>query len=296
MRATVVFMPLFAAVAFSTWPQMDAELPPSPDRAEVSRIRAHFDSVLSELNQEDVQRLTASQRANRSNLIGTLAAYRDRGLFPNNYDFPGQAVPYFVDRGTGVLCAVAHLLESTGRRDIVDRVARTNNNVWVPDLEGDSELSAWLDDQGLTLAEAARIQVPYIMDDDVQLNQTSRDATYNIGSGLAFAAAGGLATWNFMGNRAGKSRLVTAAGLAVGLAATGYGGLALNDPTADKALGALASVAGLASTWLATQSFRQRRTDIARARTAHDARRVSVAPVAPVRGRNGAGLSLSIAF
>ena len=77
-------------------------------------------------------------------LIATLDAYRDRGLFPRNYDFPGQLMPYFFDRKTGVLCAVAHLLESTGRRDIVDRVAQMNNDVWVAELAPDSAFGTWL--------------------------------------------------------------------------------------------------------------------------------------------------------
>src|SRR5688572_19319569 len=102
--------------------------------AEVARIRAHFDSVLVELAARDLSTLTVAQRANRSGLVTTLVAYRERGVFPHNYDFPGEAVPYFVDRKTGTLCAVAHLLASTGRRDIVDRVARADNNVWVPSL------------------------------------------------------------------------------------------------------------------------------------------------------------------
>jgi len=111
----------------------------TPEGMEVHRIQAHFDSVLAELSARDVADLTSAQHAARVRLLETLRTYRDRGIFPHNYDFAGRAVPYFVDRKTGTLCAVAHLLASTGRRDIVDRVARTNNNVWVPDLAGDPD-------------------------------------------------------------------------------------------------------------------------------------------------------------
>jgi hypothetical protein len=119
--------------------------------AEVRRIRTHFDSVLTELTARDVHALSGNQIARRRALLTTVRAYRERGVFPHNYDFPGQAVPYFVDRKTGTLCAVAHLLESTGRRDIVDRVARANNNVWVAQLAGDSAFTNWLDANGITL-------------------------------------------------------------------------------------------------------------------------------------------------
>lgn len=129
---------------------------------EVRRIQAHFDSVLTELGARDVRILPAKQRAARTSVIVMLGAYRDRGVFPNNYDFPGAAVPYFVDRKTGTLCAVGHLLAATGRRDIVDRVAKLNNNVWVADLAGDTAFAGWLGANGLTFAEAARIQVPYM--------------------------------------------------------------------------------------------------------------------------------------
>ena len=44
----------------------------------------------------DMAALTNEQRARRASLLETLRVYRDRGAFPQNYDFPGQAVPYFV--------------------------------------------------------------------------------------------------------------------------------------------------------------------------------------------------------
>jgi hypothetical protein len=105
---------------------------------EVARIRAHFDSVLVGLPSRDTHALLPTQRARRSHLLRTLHTYRDAGAFPHNYDFPQQPTPYFIDRGSGVLCAVAHLLASTGRRDIVDRVAAMNNNVYVSGLAGDT--------------------------------------------------------------------------------------------------------------------------------------------------------------
>src|SRR5262245_25566942 len=96
----------------------------APEDTEIRRIRAHFDSVLTELSARDVAHLSSTQRVARARLLETLHRYRDRGTFPHNYDFPGRAVPYFIDRKTGTLCAVGHLLASSGRRDIVHRVAR----------------------------------------------------------------------------------------------------------------------------------------------------------------------------
>ena len=64
-----------------------------PERAEIRRIRAHFDSVLIELDARDVARLSPDQKHRRAQLVATLAAYRDRGVFPHNYDFPDRAMP-----------------------------------------------------------------------------------------------------------------------------------------------------------------------------------------------------------
>src|SRR5215207_3379955 len=147
MRASGLIAVLaFVAAPLGLAPSVHAG---GPAEREVSRIRAHFDSVLTELAHRDVATLSASQRGNRARLMTTLAAYRDRGVFPHNYDFADRAVPYFIDRKTGTRCAVAHLLESTGRRDVVDRVARMNNNVWVAELASDTALASWLDANGI---------------------------------------------------------------------------------------------------------------------------------------------------
>jgi hypothetical protein len=133
---------------------------PSLQRSEVARLRAHFDSVLSELNLRGVSHLRATQRSARAQLVRALARYRDAGVFPHNHDFLGERVPYFRDEH-GTLCAMAYLVASTGRDDLVDEIARARNNAYIPDLGEDPRLVAWLDSVGLTVAEAARIQPEY---------------------------------------------------------------------------------------------------------------------------------------
>jgi hypothetical protein len=222
MRVRTKLLPSVGAVGIllfgaPTGLARDAAVPRSEGRgaaraAEVRRIRLHFDSVVTELRARDVSSLSDRQRDHRAALIATLERYRDRGLFPRNYDFPGQLVPYFVDRRTGVLCAVAHLLESTGRRDIVDRVARTNNNVWVAELGPDSAFGTWLVRHGLTLDEAARIQVPY-----------DEDAPETAALGVVAATGGAvvMSAWNATVNRSGKGKVGTFLGVAFGVAAIG---------------------------------------------------------------------------
>jgi hypothetical protein len=128
-------------------------------RAEAIRLRAHFDSVDAELRQA-VLTLTPSQRTSRETLIGWLREYRDAGTFPLNDRYPDRAMPFFRD-SRGVLCAMAYLIDRSGRGDLVDRVAATRNSATIAELADDPALLAWLDSTGLTLAEAGRIQPFY---------------------------------------------------------------------------------------------------------------------------------------
>jgi hypothetical protein len=144
--------------------------PESPARRlEVARLRAHFDSVDAELRDPKALELSPGQRTIRVTLIGWLQEYREAGKFPRNDRFPELAIPFFRD-GHGALCAMAYLIERSGRRDLVDRVALTRNNAFIAELADDPELRAWLDSVGLSVAEAARIQPtygPYVDDQEV---------------------------------------------------------------------------------------------------------------------------------
>ena len=128
--------------------------------AEQARIRAHLDSVERELRAKDVSTLTPTQRAARLRNLAILHVYWIRGVFPQNTDFPGQRVPYFIDR-YGTRCAMAYLIEQSGEGDLVTRVAATHNNARIPELRTDPDLGAWLWRNGITLEEAARIQPAY---------------------------------------------------------------------------------------------------------------------------------------
>src|SRR2546426_917051 len=128
--------------------------------AERTRLRAHFDSVERELRARDVPGLTAAQRAARARVLDVLHAYQVRGVFPRNTDFPDRDVPVFIDwRGTR--CGFAYLVEQTGHEDVVLRIAATRNYARVPELKDDPDVRRWLAENGITLAEATRIQPTY---------------------------------------------------------------------------------------------------------------------------------------
>ena len=136
---------------------------PLARRLEMARLRAHFDSVDAELRHAKVLQFTSSQRRLRALLIGWLQEYRDAGKFPRNDRFPELAMPFFRD-SYGALCAMAYLIERSGRRHLVDRIALTRNNAFIAELANDAELRVWLDSVGLSVTEAARIQPTYSFD------------------------------------------------------------------------------------------------------------------------------------
>src|SRR5262245_8715945 len=245
---------LFAGSAVAL-PGVLAEFHSAPARhwvtlegVEIHRIQAHFDSVLAELSARDIAQLSSTQRSTRARLLATLHAYRDRGVFPHNYDFPGRAVPYFIDRKTGTLCAVAHLVASTGRRDIVDRVARVDNNTWVRELAGDTAFASWLDASGLTLAEAARIQVPY---QTMSSTDMAAITALMVGTPIAFTSSVATSLWNGFGNAQGRRTTLNAVGMTSGLisAAVGVALIAQSNdaPPAVGLVGAASAAAGAVS-------------------------------------------------
>lgn len=291
-------LPVSAAVTLTALAGVSPPIDPvaSPRAVEVARIQAHFDSVLAELNSAEVTGLTAAQRGRRTAAIATLAAYRDAARFPRNYDFPGQAVPYFVDRFTGIRCAVAHLLERTGREDIVARVAATNNNVWVAELAGDTALAGWLHTNGLTLAEAARIQVPYIEGSNPMVSTFgSQQGAYAVVAAGVTLPALATAWWNGRGNADGHRTLGTTLGFVTGALAIGVGTMALRVDGTPGYVAPLTLAAGGTTTWLSTRALLRQREDDARVARARDAARVAIAPVLPTR-HSGTGLAVRLTF
>lgn len=264
--------------------------------AEVRRIQRHFDGALTLLESRNVSALSPSQLANRRTLAQRLLRYRDRGAFPRNYDFPGEAVPYFVDRRTGVVCAVGHLIESTGRRDLVDRVAAAHNNIWVAELAGDHEFRTWLDTQGLTLDEAARIQVPYIGEPPPTLREDPA-ALSTTAPSIALGAALGASALAHFNTGFGQRRSVAFLGAAAGAVAIATGAAQFKTG-GDHTIGSATIIGGLASLFVARQTFgrfTQARSTV-QARDATLAERTRIAPTLPLGGSSGAGLSIAIAF
>ena len=230
--------------------------PPGPRalhlRAEVARLRAHFDSVDTELRTRDVSHLSAEQRANRTRLIGWLREYRDAGRFPQNDRFPDQTIPFFRD-SRGTLCAMAYLVDRSGGRDIVDRIANARNNAYIGELTDDRDLVTWLDKSGLSVAEAARIQPAYDGGPCCVIgpNPVDRDRV-STGYALASMGLGGSSLGTIGFNAFSPSRTSGALGLVAGVATLIAGASYLDDgpgnpkvAIANTAVGSIAALAGV---------------------------------------------------
>ena len=303
LRAAAVLFPLalilvlLAAVTTEPGPVSVRSPSPAYEAVQVARIRSHFDSALTELAARDVGALTRAQRERRAILLDTLRAYRDRGVFPHNYDFPGRAVPYFVDRKTGTLCAVANLLAATGRRDVVDRVASVDNNVWVEDLASDTAVAEWLDSNGLTLDEAARIQVPYMAPETPA--QRARNVAFVAAAPVALGGAAIASLWNAGSNADGHRRAGNVMGLTSGAVSIGMGAALLAKSDAPRGVGAASMALGGVSVALAARAMRRHGASVAAARDAERRRplvETSLAPMVPTGTAGGAGVAVSFTF
>src|SRR5687767_9772949 len=119
--------------AGSTTPSREVHEFRTSIRAEVLRLDHHFRAVEQELLTRDVSSLSAPQRAARLRTIEWLRQYREAAVFPHNHDDVGRRVPYFRDEH-GTLCAMAYLIAASGGADIVNHIARTNNQVYMREL------------------------------------------------------------------------------------------------------------------------------------------------------------------
>lgn len=128
-------------------------------RADRDRIRSHLRAVEARLRAADVSHLTPDQRARRLTALDDLRAYRRAGRFPHNHSHT-ERTPLFRDEH-GTLCAMAYLIERSGHGALVDRVAASRNDAYIRDLAGDPGLIAWLEEHGMTTAEAALVQPAY---------------------------------------------------------------------------------------------------------------------------------------
>jgi hypothetical protein len=122
----------------------------------LARLEAAGGRVWSESERADHRRQLLAMRYVQ---LQRLAAYRDRGLFPQNEGHANHAVPIFVDRHD-TACAVGQLMLWSGWDDAVKTIRTADNLVYLPDA-AHSSIEAWAITSGITIEEAALIQPGY---------------------------------------------------------------------------------------------------------------------------------------
>lgn len=150
MFRTLVPLPVLALLSLAPLAAPQAA-PAESER--VRAARAHYERVLDELESAGVT------HPGRAVAIAWLRDYVERGELGVAPEGPWVRRPVFVD-DAGRRCAVAWLLHRAGEDELVDAVAARDNGAWVAQLAGHDAFEAFLARHGLTLAEAARIQLP----------------------------------------------------------------------------------------------------------------------------------------
>ncbi|MBL8754433.1 MAG: HEAT repeat domain-containing protein [Planctomycetes bacterium] len=129
-------------------------------RVEVADLVRHYTNVEAELRAAPLP-ADPEVAARRLQALDHLHTYRERAEFGRGPASAEGRIPLFVD-AEGRRCAVAFLLDHTGHGDVTLDIHRRRNRAWVAELLDEPALGNWLTANGLTVAEAARIQGPHV--------------------------------------------------------------------------------------------------------------------------------------
>src|SRR5690606_11519400 len=118
---------------------------------ERERIQKHLALVEDDMRRHVPAGLNEAQLTKRLALLDTLRAYRERGEFPRNLDFPDRLIPYFID-AAGVPCAMGKLIIASGHAALAEDVRAHMNNAYIAEIPAaDPRLAAWGEEHGFTL-------------------------------------------------------------------------------------------------------------------------------------------------
>jgi hypothetical protein len=178
----------------------------------------------------------------------------------------------------------------------VANIRALRNNATVPELADEPGLADWLDESGLTLAEAARIQPTYGPIDPFEPpDRAYRTATF-VSAGIGAAAS----VWNLLTPRTSPARTaagVTGVAAGVGALTTGVIGLALDEAEHEVRGGevALNLGMGVVSVLLGGRTLLRSPDAAERADDASASRQWSLSPWLP-EGERTAGVHLAVRF
>lgn len=146
-----------AILGDSSWLAKHHRLPNAQD-SDKERISTHLAYVI-ELLQKAATPTDPRRAQERKEMISALDQYVQNAVYPRqNRDSTGR-LPCFVD-DEGRLCAVAHLINTSGNAELVQKINAKYRFNLLADMH-DAELIAWQEQSGLALRELAMIQPSY---------------------------------------------------------------------------------------------------------------------------------------
>jgi hypothetical protein len=152
---------LFAFSASATASDARFAQPPSAtrvaaaDRAELP-VEARAIAPRRVLDRAAVRAALAQARATN---LAAFRAYQQAGVFPSNTYKPGKLNVWLDEDGH--LCAAATIIKMSGQDALVTKVAEQNNFIRLADVK-QGPLMSWILTSGLTQAEIAAIQEPFM--------------------------------------------------------------------------------------------------------------------------------------
>ncbi|MFC5410938.1 hypothetical protein ACFPMF_16580 [Larkinella bovis] len=186
------------------------------------RIHTHLEYVEQLLRQRTTPGLPKEQQKKRLFLLDKLKEYRQRGIFPKNYDYPNERKPCFIDKD-GSICAVGYLVEQTAGREAAESINLRYQYATIYEMN-DPDVVNWIAESGLTREECQMIQPAYSPPPPPAIsNQYKITNAYAISSGLLNGANVALSGAQFM-NRPGMTpKQLSTWGMLTGLATTTLG-------------------------------------------------------------------------
>jgi hypothetical protein len=123
------------------------------------RLQRRFARIEKTLRARNCSHLSPELQARRAQTLDNLHAYAKRGIFPRNFEYPNQHRPVFIDPG-GRTCAVAQLMIDSGAAGQAAMISNQANFAYIREMSF-PELDDWVNENGLSRDEAARIQPGY---------------------------------------------------------------------------------------------------------------------------------------
>lgn len=189
------------------------------------RVQTHLAYAEKCLREKDMSHLSKEVQAKRIHLLDLLHDYWQAGVFPQNYDYPNERKPCFIDKDN-TICAVGYLIDQTAGREAAEYINSKYKYSEVMAMN-DELVDNWVANSGLTKEECAMIQPAYAT---TRINYISPAMGFYSGilggTNLSLDAINGMQI--FQGNR---RKVIPIIGLVTGTAqlALGMNGLSTAD-------------------------------------------------------------------